>query len=221
MASWRHEPARVAGAWSCFRQVSPEWPPLWHDAGEPRPSQESARWHRQGESYAQYLSLSAQGAWAELVRYEGIRDAAYASAQRRTLWQVFVRDDGIADLSDFDRWATCGLDPRDAVAEHEAAQQLGDELRAAGYRGVLAPSAALPGATNLTLFGVRYEAVMAYDLERWSNPDADVWLPCTLVAEAAAPPAELVVKTCFLNAPHAAYRTYLASIGQAPPPGAP
>ena len=50
---------------------------------------------------------------------------------------------------------------------HEEAQALADELRAAGYRGLLSPSAALAGATNLTLFGPRYEKVLLGGLQAW------------------------------------------------------
>ncbi len=86
-----------------------------------------------------------------------------------------------------------------ATGPHEHSQRLADDLRAAGYRGVLSPSAALPGATNLTLFGMRFEKVLLGRLETWTNPDPDVWLPCTLVAE-GHPPARLVEEAVFFGA---------------------
>ncbi len=198
MASWRAEPPRIDGEWSAYRQVDPQWPPLYHQAGEPVPTQTSARWHRLGEAYAQYLSLEPSGAWAELVRYENIRTAERAAQYTRALWLVFVREHDIADLSTAERFRGCGLDPRVATGPHEHSQRLADDLRAAGYRGVLSPSAALRGATNLTLFGMRFEKVLLGRLETWTNPDTDVWLPCTLVAE-GHPPARLVEETVFFG----------------------
>src|SRR5205807_4943033 len=118
MASWRAEPARVSGEWRCYRQVSPDWASLYHAAGEPIPSQSSGRWHRQGEGYAQYMALEPLGAWAELMRYEGIHGDARAESYKRSLWLVFVREQDIADLSTFDRYDACGLDPRLAVGGH-------------------------------------------------------------------------------------------------------
>ncbi len=201
MGSWRAEPERVAGQWRAFRQVSPDWPPLYHAAGEPIPSQSSGRWHRVGEGYAQYLALDPLGAWAELVRFEGIRGRARAEQYRRRLWLVLVREHDIADLSTFDRYAACGLDPALAVGAHEPAQALADELRAAGYRGLLSPSAALAGTTNLTLFGPRFEKLLLGGLERWPNPAPERWLPCTLAAE-GSPPGQLVLQTTFADMEH-------------------
>jgi hypothetical protein len=221
VASWRTEPARVATTWHCYRQVSPKFPPLYHAAGEPTPSQESGRWHVQGHGYAQYLSLSPQGAWAELVRYYSIRDEDLAREQRRNLWLMLVREGDIADLGTFEHWDAAGLDPRCAVGPHADCQRLGEELLAAGFRGVLSPSAALPGVMNLTLFGERYEQIRTGGLEGWTNPDPNIFLPCERVAQEASPPMELITETCFINGPHAGYRGYLTSVGRALPAGAP
>lgn len=207
MASWRTEPARLSGEWHAYRQVSPEWAPLYHAAGEPVPSQTSGRWHRRGEGYAQYLALEPLGAWAELVRSEAIRGGARAEQYRRRLWLVFVREHDIADLSTFAAYEACGLAPELAVGAHADAQALADDLRAAGFRGVLSPSAALAGATNLTLFGARYEKVLLGALAAWPNPMPDVRLPCSLVVE-GNPPAELVVETTFRGMEHDGLRAF-------------
>ena len=208
MASWRVRPKAVTGEWTCFRQVSPEWPPLYHNAGVPAPDQESGRWHRLGEGYAQYLSLAPLGAWAECARYFSLRSAAHARAMRRNLWLVFVRETRIADLSTFGRYDACGLDPAIAVGEHAASRALGAELRAAGFRGVLSPSAALPGVTNLTVFGERYEKVLLTDPAAWRNPDADAWLPCQRVVVEAPVPVELCTETVFRTKKHEGYEAW-------------
>jgi hypothetical protein len=221
VASWRVDPDRVASRWFAYRQVSPAWPPLFHAAGEPHPSQEGGRWHRRGEGYCQYLSLSPTGAWAECVRYLSIRSEAYAREQRRNLWLMLVDESDVADLSTFDHYDACGLDPAIAVGAHPRAQSLAAELRTAGYRGLLSPSAALPGAVNLTLFGVRYEHLMAGDLVAWTNPDPTCWLAVQAAAERTGPPVQLCVEACFRGAPHLGYREWVKAKGLPLPAGSP
>jgi hypothetical protein len=221
VASWRAEPAALAGEWTCFRQVSPEWPPLYHNAGVPAPDQESGRWHRKGEGYAQYLALSPLGAWAECARYYSLRSAAAARNMKRNLWLGFVRETRIADLSSFDKYDACGLDARIAVGDPAAAQDLADDLRAAGFRGVLSPSAALPGVVNLTVFGERYERVLLTDVAAWRNPDVDAWLPVQAVVEDGPVPISLTTETVFKTKKHEGYRDWLVSKGRPLPPTAP
>jgi len=220
VASWRTEPARISVERYCFRQVSPEWTPLYHAARELHPSQVSGRWHRMGEGYAQYMALEPMGAWAELVRYEGIRGNTRAVEYLRRLWLVLVRERDVADLGIFDRYEACGLDPRLAVGAHEDSCKLADDLRAAGFRGVLSPSAALVGATNLTLFGPRVEKKLLLGLDTWDNPEPELRLPCSLVVE-GNPPEELTTETSFQDMPHEGYRVWLRAKGRPLPPGTP
>lgn len=212
MASWRAEPERISGSWHCYRQVSLDWAPLYRAAGERVPSQRSGRWHPEGEGYAQYMALEPLGAWAELVRYEGIRGNTRAQAYRRRLWLLFVREADIADLSTFERYDACGLDPRLAVGDHADSQPLADDLREAGFAGVLSPSAALVGATNLTLLGPRFEKVMLGGLGRWANPEPGLWVPCSLVVE-GHPPEQLTTETTFADMPHDGYRQWRQADG--------
>jgi hypothetical protein len=220
VASWRTEPARLSGEWRCFRQVSPEWAPLYHGAGEPHPSQVSGRWHRLGDGYAQYMTLDPMGAWAEQVRFEKIRGNTRAEQYTRRLWLMLAREREIADLATFDRYDGCGLDPRIAVGDHAASQDLADELQAAGYRGLLSPNAALVGAINLTLFGARFEKELLVGLDSWANHDPDLRIPCSLVVE-GTPPRELITATTFANMPHDGYREWLQANGRPLPPGVP
>ena len=107
-----------------------------------------------------------------------------------------------------------------AVGEHDAAQALADDLRAAGFGGLLSPSAALPWATNLTLFGQRYEKVLLTGFHDWRNPNPRLRLPCHLAAE-CGPPVELVTRTCFAGMRHDAYREFLRASGSPEPGGTP
>jgi hypothetical protein len=220
--SWRAKPQALSGEWICFRQVSPEWPPLYHNAGIPDPDQQSGRWHREGQGYAQYFALSPLGAWAECARYYSIRSAEQARGMKRNLWLVLVREDGIADLSSFDHYEACGLDPAIAVEpDHYRSQDLAEELSDAGFRGVLSPCAALPGVTNLTVFGERYEKVLLTDVAAWPNPEPGLWLPCQTVVEAGPVPTELCTETVFRTKAHESYREWMAATGRSLGPNPP
>lgn len=208
MASWRAEPDRVADSWWTLRQVAPDWAPLYHSAGEPSPTQESGRWHRFGEGYAQYTSLSAFGAWAELLRGEAVRGNLRSEQYSRNLWQVYVVERDIADLSTFRKYDDCGLDPEIAVGGHDRSQELAAELIAAGYRGVISPSAALPEGVNLTIFGERYEKVLnGVPLDQWANTNPDLRLPTELLATGSAP-EDLLTRTVYIGEPHEGFETW-------------
>lgn len=200
--TWTTPPDRVAGTWHGYRQCDPSFPPLYHHAPSAHPDQASGRWHRLSEGYAQYLALSASGAWAECARVMEVRSTALAKEVRRRLWQVYVDESDIADLSTFERYERCGLDPAIAVSSHGHSQPLADALRSAGYRGVLSPSAALEGVTNLTLFGMRFEKVLMTGLDQWENPAPGRLLPVELLAADSGVPERLCTETVFTGKPH-------------------
>lgn len=202
--SWQAEPQRASKQWLAYREVDPRWPPLYRAAGELTPTQESGRWHRQGEGYAQYMSLDPTGAWAEFIRREEIRDEERRHAASRNLWRVTVEETDIADLSTFERFEECDLDPQLAVGDWNASQRLADALLEAGYRGLLTPSAALPGAVNLTVFGERYEVEISTGVVAPRNPNPQLWYPVVLVASSARPPRRAMEQTCYSGEPHPA-----------------
>jgi len=204
--SWLAEPVAVAGRWIAYRHVARGVPPLWQGAGSTTLRQESGRWHREGEAFVQYLALSSDGAWSEHVRYQSLRTEARRVRENRSLWQLRVSSDRIADLSTFEKWEACGLDPSIAVGDHADSQALASELRRAGYRGVLSPSAALDvaGAVNLSLFGARVE----HRLEGEALPDEPVgganapWLPAILLTDRGAPTPFAMERTCYRDGRH-------------------
>lgn len=197
VASWRHEPAPRSETWVAYRQAPKAFPPLWVRGSESQPTEQPAgRWHKEGEGLiVQYASLDSDGAWAELVRYEGIRteEQRLAAEIRVRLWQLTIDETDIADLSTFDLVEDCGLDPALIVAEdHDYCQTLAQELRDAGYRGVLAPSAAMPDVVNISLFGPRRE-VLARDLRRGqTNPKPGYFIPVQIQADDTAPPPDVL-----------------------------
>lgn len=228
MPSWTSRPTAVAGRWVAYRHVARGVPALWHGAGSTTLRQESGRWHREGESLVQYLALSSDGAWAEHVRYQAIRTEARRLREHRSLWQLRVSADGIADLSTFDKWEACGLDPSIAVGDHAASQALASELRRARYRGVLSPSAALDlaGAVNLTLFGSHVE----HRVEGLPLPDEPVgganapWVPAILLTDRGAPTPFAMQHACYRTGRHRTLAEWhagrrLSARGRARPPG--
>jgi RES domain-containing protein len=205
VASWTSEPARIAGTWVAYRHTALGVPPLWYGAGATTLRQESGRWHREGEGLVQYLALSSDGAWAERVRYESIRTEARRLEDHRCLWQLLVMEEQIADLSSFDAWEACGLDPTLAVGDHAACQALASQLRAAEYRGVLSPSAALDhaGAVNLTLFGERIEhRIHGGPLPTEPVVPNSLWLPAILLTDNGAPTAFALEHACYRTGAH-------------------
>ncbi|HYT79314.1 MAG TPA: RES family NAD+ phosphorylase [Actinomycetota bacterium] len=120
-----------------FRHCDSRFPFLWEDAG-----QLPGRWHDVGEGPVHYLADTPDGAWAEFIRHEEIRDPADLETVTRALWAINVPDEG--------------HHPRPALPRRILVRGPGTylrcraearRLRAEGHGGLLAPSAALlPGS---------------------------------------------------------------------------
>jgi hypothetical protein len=219
MALWTTPPERVAGVWEAYRHTHADYLPLWYGGGGKSLRQESGRWHEEGRGVAQYLALSANGAWAERCRYAVIRDDARRLAESRKLWELQVIEHDIADLSTFDHYVACGLPPELAVGPHEDVHPLAYELRDAGYRGVLSPAAAYdrPGAVNLTLFRERiedehYGAMPSPD----DNPRPDMYIATILITDSGAPTQYAMRHTCYEGEYHREFDRWCAANGYTP-----
>jgi hypothetical protein len=219
MALWSAPPERLEGVWTAYRHTDRRFPPLWYGGATASLHQESGRWHEEGKDVAQYLALSSNGAWAERCRYAKIRDDVRRLEDRRKLWQLQVIEHDIADLRSFDTYLACGLAPELAVGPHQDCWPLGDELRAAGYRGVLSPAAAYdrPDALNATLFGERIESPV-YDAmpEPKANPRPDIYIATILVADSGSPTEHAMKHTCYENEYHQTFDRWCADTGYAP-----
>jgi RES domain len=151
-----------------------------------RENSQEGRWHRHGDGPTQYLSLSTDGAWAELIRNEELRAEDEVAMVSVSMWAVLIEEGVIADYSTFEQAERAGFDPAALVSEsYEQCQLEGARLRADGFSGVIAPSAALPGASNLTLFGARM-------MSTWDRPPLLASsVPATIITKGAPPPGLL------------------------------
>ena len=61
-----------------FRHADPRFPFLWETASQP-----AGRWHAPGEGPVHYLADTPDGAWAEFLRHEEIRDPEDLAGIRR------------------------------------------------------------------------------------------------------------------------------------------
>jgi hypothetical protein len=125
--------------------------PLWT-----RPNTSALRWNRSRQDPTQYLSLTPEGSWAELIRAERLRTLEELRLVDMPMWVLKIRETNLADYSTFEK-AQAARFPFAALVDedYERCQAEAERLRERGFRGVLAPSAAMPGAVNLTLFGRR------------------------------------------------------------------
>lgn len=182
-----------------------------------RSNGESGRWHQAGDGATQYLSTTVDGAWAELIRAEGLRSEDEVSLIRMPMWVTDPHVRQVADYSTFEIAAAAGFSP-DALIDddYSRCQPEGSRLRELGFQGVLAPSAALPGATNLTLFGPRLASSWGRDAVLASS------IPAGKLA-IGAPPEGIVERVRHFGEPHVGYVEYMETVrarrkgGQADP----
>jgi hypothetical protein len=118
-----------------FRHADPRFPFLWETASQP-----PARWHGPGEGPVHYLADTPDGAWAELLRHEEIRDLEDLAGIRRAIWAIEVPDPPAT---------SAGLPATDLLGDagtYPSCRQEAARLRDSGLPGFRTISAALlPG----------------------------------------------------------------------------
>jgi RES domain-containing protein len=169
-----------------------------------RPNTESGRWHRAGDGPTQYLSTTVDGAWAELIRAEGLRSEPEVALVRMPMWVAEVHIQRIADYGTFEKAVAAGFSAEALVDDdYTRCQEEGVRLRSKGIQGVLAPSAALPGTLNLTLFGARIAST-------WQvRPLLTSSVPATKIA-VGSPPEGVVERARRTGELHALYEEFQA-----------
>ncbi len=147
------------------------------------PNRRAGRWNLPRHDCTQYFCLDSQAPYAETLRAEDLRTEAEAATFRTVLWQVRVDEGAIVDYGTLEKAEAAGF-PAEALVEddHERCQAEAERLKTFRARGVLSPSAALPGSVNLTLFGPRVEAA-------WGRPvQLASMLPVQRLVEGHPPP---------------------------------
>lgn len=169
------------------------------------PNRRSGRWNIAGKGCAQYFCTDAEAPYAEMLRSEHLRTEAEASLFRTVLWQIHVNEGAIVDYSTFERADSAGF-PAEALVEddHERCQAEAEFLQSHGVRGLLSPSAALPGSVNLTLFGPRVE------VEWTTRAQLASMLPVQRLAEGHPPPG-LTSRTRYRGDAHSGLAEYRAA----------
>lgn len=195
-ASRRPRPAAVTWTGVAYRATSYDVP-LWA-----RPNRRSGRWNIAGDGCTQYMCLDANAPFAEILRHEDLRTEAEAATFTTTIWQLRIDEGAVADYSSFELAEAAGF-PAEALVEDdsERCQAEAAWLRSHGVRGLLSPSAALPGSTNLTLFGPRVAIP-------W---DAAVSLASTIPAgrlTTGHPPRGLVTRVRYFGQAHSGLVEY-------------
>ena len=180
--------------------------PLWSN-----PNRSPGRWHAVGDEPTQYWALHPLGPWAEHARAQHITEPDDLANISSRVWAArFELATGSVCRIDFDTASSFALNPAQLVGDDFGpCQQLARNLRS-GYRGLIVPSAALPGTSNLVLFGPR--AMSPYELDA---PDDDLDVPTSLISEHGGPPSSLFEIVCHRGRPHAGLTAWRA--GDSPP----
>jgi RES domain-containing protein len=116
----------------------------------------AGRYNESDSGFTQYLSLHPLTPWAELLRNEDRPTRGRALLMRYPLWAVRVQLGGPPFELTFDNAGDFGLSAEDLVAdEHGPCRALAQAFREGGPKAFTAPSAALPGTTNLVVLEPR------------------------------------------------------------------
>ena len=175
--------------------------PLWV-----RPNRRNGRWNVAGRGSVQYLCVETDAPYAEMLRHEQLHTEEEAATRRGFLFEVKLHEAAIVDYSTFEKAEAARFSPAALVDDdYDACQAEAQWLVEHGARGVLSPSAALPGATNLTLFGPRVEV-------SWSTaPSLAAEVPVRRVGGKGPPPTGLVAAVRHFGQEHPELEAFRAT----------
>jgi RES domain-containing protein len=192
------EPNRVRFEGQTFFRYSNYDSPFWS-----RNNRSAGRWNLAGRHATQYLSLDPDAAWAELVRHEGLRTEDEIALVRMPIWAVTVNQSNLADYSRFELAEDAGLDPQALIDDDwTRCQEEAERLRTLDYAGVVAPSAALPGGVNITLFGRRVRT-------SWGHPTQLASAVPACVVAVGSPAPGLASRVRHYGEAHTGYEAYV------------
>lgn len=151
-----------------------------------RNNRSEGRWHTLGNGATQYLSLHPDGAWADLMRSRDLQTEADLESVRMRFWVALLSQRNFVDYSAPEKANAAGF-AGDALTDddYSRCQGEGQRLRDEGYAGVIAPSAALSGVLNVTIFGRRV-------LSAWGEPPRLASSIPACLAAIGSPPLHLL-----------------------------
>lgn len=139
----------TTGSITLFRYTSHDVP-FWVESNT-----RAGRWHEVGDPPTQYWSLSPDAAWAELIRSEQLRTEDEVAEIRMPMWACRFPKAGLLDLTVPENQERFGVSHGSLIADSwSTCQMVGQSIRV-DHPGVIAPSAALEGHGNVTMFGAR------------------------------------------------------------------
>ena len=166
----------------CYRQAD-YLTPVRASQAQRRPG----RFHRGTEEEpTQYFCLHPLGPHAEALRRFDRRTREGARRLDLRMWAMKVPDDGLLDLEFDERWV---------ADDWDACQDLADMLRESGARGLITPSAALPGTRNVVLFG-------PFSASPYDVPVRVGEIPASITGEHGSALETLVALVRFRGQPH-------------------
>jgi RES domain-containing protein len=175
--------------------------PLWVN-----PNRRHGRWNIGRTEPTQYMTLDAEAPFADLLRHEDLRTEGDASHYSSTVWQLQIDSSAIVDYSTFELAEAAGFEPAALVDDDfERCQIEAQWLQSQNARGVLSPSAALPGSVNLTLFGPRVTVPWGAQVELASS------IPAQKLTT-GHPPGGLTSRVRYFGQTHSALDEYAARL---------
>jgi hypothetical protein len=168
------------------------------------PASRPGRFHRGTESQpTQYLCLHPLGPLAELMRGSDLRRPEQVRAVAARTWALEIDLTGLPEIG-FANAVRFGAVAADLVADdYEPCWRLADLLRS-DHSGAIVPSAALPGTSNVVLFGAHVAA--PYLVTRIGTVD----VPASITAHGGRPIASLLGRVCFHGSANPALRAWEA-----------
>ena len=99
--------------------------------------------------------------FAEQLRHEDLRTENDAATYRTSLWQGQIDEAAVVDDRTFEKAEAAGFLLREALVDddYERCQAEATWLMSHGVTAVVSPCAALPGSSNITIFGPRVQAL--------------------------------------------------------------